>query len=183
MEMLLVVDEHDNVIGEEEKERCHDGEGILHRAFLAMVFDMHGNIVLARRSDSKRLWPGYWDGTVASHVTRGENYLSSTRRRLREEIGLETDLITYLFKFRYQVAYKNAGAEHEICGVTMVERVNPADLSPDPAEISELKLLSLEQLAAEVRDNSGSYTPWLILALDEITKREIPLFATPASRS
>jgi hypothetical protein len=80
---IIVVDEDDNVIGEEDKEKCHDGDGILHRAFLAMVFNRAGELLLTRRSMSKKLWPQYWDGTVASHTVRGEDYEQASRRRLK----------------------------------------------------------------------------------------------------
>lgn len=40
MEHIVIIDEKDNCIGEEEKEKCHDGNGILHRGFLAMVFNI-----------------------------------------------------------------------------------------------------------------------------------------------
>ncbi len=41
MEQIVIVDENDNYIGEEEKEKCHDGSGILHRGFLAMRRGAH----------------------------------------------------------------------------------------------------------------------------------------------
>src|SRR5574340_1522629 len=119
-ELIVTVDELDNVIGTEDKEKCHDGEGILHRAFLAMVFDASGNLILAKRSEKKRLWPGFWDGTVASHLFSDEDYAGASKRRLLEELGLETNSVKYLFKFRYKVGYKNIGTEHEICAVTAV---------------------------------------------------------------
>ncbi len=82
MENIVVVDDNDNLIGEEEKEKCHNGNGILHRGFLVMVFNRDGELFLTRRSEEKPLWPGYWDGTVASHVWRGEDYVHASRRRL-----------------------------------------------------------------------------------------------------
>ena len=39
MQQIVIVDEDDNLIGEEEKEKCHDGNGILHRGFLVMIFN------------------------------------------------------------------------------------------------------------------------------------------------
>ena len=97
---IVIVDEHDDLIGEEERDKCHEGDGILHRGFLVMVFNNMGELLLTRRSEQKRLWPGFWDGTVASHVLRGESYVEASKRRLVEEIGLAEDKVDYLFKFR-----------------------------------------------------------------------------------
>ena len=63
-EYLILVDENDNPIGLEEKVKCHLPNGKLHRAFTALLFDNDGKLVLTRRSPSKMLWPGDWDGTA-----------------------------------------------------------------------------------------------------------------------
>lgn len=171
-ERIVIVDEEDNCIGEEDKEKCHDGEGILHRAFLAMVFNKKGELVLARRSGKKRLWPGFWDGTVASHLFMGEDYEQASRRRLAEEIGLTAGRIQYLFKFHYKVGYEDKGTENEICAVMMVGGIDEKDLVPAHSEISEIRTQRLDDLAREIaesRDKSG-YVPWLILAVERMSK-------------
>ncbi|HID38317.1 MAG TPA: isopentenyl-diphosphate delta-isomerase, partial [Calditrichaeota bacterium] len=37
-EKLILVDENDNIIGYENKNTCHQGQGILHRAFSIFIF-------------------------------------------------------------------------------------------------------------------------------------------------
>jgi isopentenyl-diphosphate Delta-isomerase len=168
-ERIVTVDENDNVIGEEAKEKCHDGGGILHRGFLAMVLNNAGELLLTRRSDKKRLWPGFWDGSVASHVFRGEDYEHASMRRLREEIGLVTDQVRYTFKFRYKVGYNGVGTEHEICAVTIVRGVETDSLFYDRNEISEVRLVDLNALMKAIKRNGHFYTPWLILAMEHIS--------------
>ena len=178
MQRIVIVDENDNIIGEEEKETCHDGDGILHRAFLTMVFNDRGELILARRSDKKRLWPGCWDGTVASHVFAGESYEQASRRRLSEEAGVGPAPVEYLFKFRYHARYKDIGAEHEICAVTAVSGIDAETLTPDRDEISEIRTIRLNALMDEISKDSDSYTPWLVLA---ILRRGQSLFYDSAS--
>ncbi|HYA89110.1 MAG TPA: NUDIX domain-containing protein [Nitrospirota bacterium] len=164
-ERIVTVDENDNVIGEDCKGKCHDGEGILHRGFLAMVLNNAGELLLARRSDKKRLWPGFWDGSVASHVFKGEDYEHASVRRLREELGLVTEQVRYAFKFRYKVGYNGIGTEHEICAVTIVRGIEADNLSYDRNEIAEVRLIDLNVLMTEIKMNRHRYTPWLILAM------------------
>ena len=76
-EFVILVDGNDNPIGKEEKVKCHLPDGKLHRAFTALIFNKDGKLLLTKRSDSKMLWPGDWDGTVASHPREGETYVSS----------------------------------------------------------------------------------------------------------
>src|SRR5207247_9859117 len=61
-------------------------------------FNKDGQLLLTQRSMSKMLWPGDWDGTVASHPRQSETYVSSAERRLPEELGI-TCKLDYLFKF------------------------------------------------------------------------------------
>jgi isopentenyl-diphosphate Delta-isomerase len=168
MERIVIVDEHDNLLGEEDKEKCHDGEGILHRAFLAMVFNGKGELLLARRSGTKRLWPGYWDGTVASHIIKGETYEQASKRRLMQELGLETDDINYRFKFHYKIGYKNIGTENEICAVLTTDGINGSGLHPDSAEISEIRTVGISELMDTIEREEQEYTPWLILAVKHL---------------
>ena len=49
-EYISIVDENDNIIGTEEKMKCHDGGGILHRAFTLMVINSKGEFLLTKRA-------------------------------------------------------------------------------------------------------------------------------------
>ena len=175
MEQIIIVDENDNCLGVEEKGKCHEGDGILHRAFLAMVFNDKGELLLARRSNKKKLWPGYWDGTVASHLFKGEDYAGATKRRLQQEIGLVTDEIEYLFKFQYKIGYKDLGTEHEICAVLKVSGIDPDVINPNNEEISEVKFVDPQILLNKFSDNKMSYAPWFILAMKHLSDRTITL--------
>jgi len=163
-EFLILVDENDNPIGFEEKVKCHLPKGKLHRAFTVLLFDKDGKLLLTRRSQSKMLWPGDWDGTVASHPRKSETYVSSAERRLPEEIGASCKL-DYLFKFEYHVPYKDVGSENEICG-TLIGHVSESfhtKLVED--EISEVKWLSSDELYSDMEKNPQIYCPWMVVAL------------------
>lgn len=163
-EMLILVDSNDKPIGFEEKVKCHLPQGKLHRAFTVLLFDKAGRLLLTRRSKSKMLWPGYWDGTVASHPRKTETYVSSAERRLPEELGSACKL-DYLFKFEYHVPYKNIGSENEICG-TLIGQI---DESFEPKlvedEISEARFADSSELFSDLEKNPQRYCPWMIVAL------------------
>ena len=163
-EFVILVDENDNPIGKEEKVKCHLPDGKLHRAFTAMIFNKQGKLLLTRRSDSKMLWPGYWDGTVASHPREGETYVSSSERRMPEEIGITCEM-SYVNKFEYHVPYKDIGSENEVCGtlIGVVDDFDKSSLIRD--EISETKWISSEELKLEFEQNRDSYCPWMAIAL------------------
>ncbi|MBA4452344.1 MAG: isopentenyl-diphosphate Delta-isomerase [Nitrosopumilaceae archaeon] len=170
-EYLILVDKDDNPIGSEEKVKCHLPNGILHRAFTALLFDKNGKLVLTRRAKEKMLWPGDWDGTVASHPRESETYVSSGERRMPEELGIECKL-DYLFKFEYHVPYKDIGSENEVCGtlIGVVDESSP--FKKIEGEIDEIKWISAEELLLELKSQPEVYCPWMIIALELLDKSE-----------
>ena len=160
----MLVDGNDAPVGEAGKARCHMRDGLLHRAFTALLFDGAGRLLLTRRSASKPLWPGCWDGTVASHPRASESYEEAADRRIPEEIGVRcrTD---YLFKFEYHVPYRDAGSENEVCG-TLAGMVEPgAAVSAERGEVSESAWAEAGELAGMVAKAPELYCPWMLVAL------------------
>lgn len=171
VEYLILVDKNDNAIGREEKVKCHLPNGLLHRAFTAMLFDKNGRILLTQRSSKKMLWPGDWDGTAASHPRESETYVSSGERRMPEELGISCEL-DYLFKFEYHVPYKDVGSENEICGtlIGVIDEDTKLDLIED--EISAVKWVTPSELVIELESNAHIYCPWMLIALALLSKSE-----------
>ena len=56
-ERLILVDPDDNETGFLSKAECHDGDGVLHRAFSVFLFNSNGELLLQQRAAGKRLWP------------------------------------------------------------------------------------------------------------------------------
>ena len=100
MDRLILVDEKDQGVGYLSKARCHEGRGVLHRAFSLLIFNAGGELLIQQRSSSKRLWPLYWSNSCCSHPRGSETMEAATRRRLREELGISCPL-RFLFKFQY----------------------------------------------------------------------------------
>ena len=161
MNKVIIVDENDRIVKFENKERAHKGNGMLHRAILVMVFNKK-EILLARRSRYKKLWPLFWDGSCASHPLPNETYLQCAKRRLKEELGIKCKLLKYLFKFKYKAIYKNIGTENEICKVFICNY--NGDIQPNKKGVSEIKWESINKLKNHIKKNSNKYTPWFKIA-------------------
>lgn len=164
MEYLILVDSNDKPIGTEEKVRCHLPNGKLHRAFTILLFNKEGKLLLTQRSMDKMLWPGDWDGTVASHPRQSETYVSSAERRLPEELGISCKL-DYLFKFEYHVPYKDVGSENEVCGTLIGIVDDPTKIKLVKEEINDIKWNTLDDLLNDIKKSPQNYCPWMIVAL------------------
>ena len=164
-EELILVDEDDREQGYLSKASCHDGDGLLHRAFSAFLFNAAGELLLQQRAESKRLWPGYWSNSCCSHPRRGESMDTATGRRLSEELNLEADL-RFVYKFQYRASYGGLGSEHELCHV-FLGRIDD-DVRANAEEISAIRFTSADELNRELEDNPGRFTPWFKLEWDAL---------------
>jgi isopentenyl-diphosphate delta-isomerase len=156
-EILVLVDESDRVVGHLSKGACHDGEGVLHRAFSLFVFNRDGELLLQKRSEAKRLWPLFWSNTCCSHPREGETMDEAVHRRLRQELGMASEL-HFLFKFQYQASYEDIGSENEICWVYVGVSDDAAE--PNATEISEVRWVSPNELDDEMKASPEMFTPW-----------------------
>lgn len=87
-ELFDVVDERNEVIGQEERGTVH-AQNLRHRAVHVFLVNKHGEVFLQKRSRLKDVHPGRWDSSAAGHLDAGEDYESAARRELREEAGQE----------------------------------------------------------------------------------------------
>lgn len=186
MEQVVLVDSDDHPIGLRGKVEAHLGEGQLHRAFTALVFDSTGRVLAARRSRYKMLWPLVWDGSCASHVRDEESYRSAGERRLLEELGFTCSL-REVDKFIYRSPYKSVGVEYEICATLTGNYQGEVRANPD--EISEWTWADVHELMKAFRASPESHVPWFVLALSRLVLGEqlsppgglpLPIEGTPA---
>lgn len=173
---LIVVDAADNAIGTLSKAACHDGDGILHRAFSLFVFDESGRLLLQRRAPGKRLWPGYWSNSCCSHPRSGESMEQAVGRRLHEELGLDCAL-TKLFSFTYQARFGSAGSEHEHCTV-FVGR-SGEDPTVNANEIDAWRWIDGDALDEELSKDTDDtcFTPWFKIEWERLRSEYVDTIA------
>jgi isopentenyl-diphosphate delta-isomerase len=160
-EALILVDRADRDVGRLSKAMCHEGRGILHRAFSLLIFNDAGDLLIQQRAAGKRLWPLYWSNSCCSHPRSGESMEAATQRRLRQELGIACPL-EFLFKFEYQAQFDATGSEHELCSVFIGRASDP--ITVDPEEILAWRWVSPEALETQLTAHSGDkFTPWFTL--------------------
>jgi isopentenyl-diphosphate delta-isomerase len=159
-EPLIVVDRNDREIGQLDKSACHDGGGVLHRAFSLFVFNPRREQLIQQRAAGKRLWPCYWSNSCCSHPRAGEDMTQAVGRRLFQELGLRAAL-HYVYKFEYVAAYGELGTEHELCSVYVGTTQDEPVINT--TEISDWRWVSPQDLTGELDGHGDRFTPWLKL--------------------
>ncbi|MEE4280952.1 MAG: isopentenyl-diphosphate Delta-isomerase [Pseudomonadales bacterium] len=159
-ERLILVDAQDEPVGYLSKAACHDGDGILHRAFSLFIFNSKGQLLIQQRAAGKRLWPGFWSNSCCSHPREGETMDVAVVRRCEQELGFSTPL-NYLYKFTYQANFQDLGSEHELCSV-YVGRYD-GEPNPNSTEIDAWRWVDPGELDTVLSDPSEPFTPWFRL--------------------
>jgi isopentenyl-diphosphate delta-isomerase len=159
-QLLVLVDTDDNVVGYERKDRCHDGAGILHRAFSAYLFTADNRLLIQQRSARKRLWPLFWSNSCCGHPNPEEEMQLAAQRRVCEELGFVVPL-EFAFKYRYEAGFAPAGSENEYCYVY----VGVLDSLPNvnEAEVADWRLVHADELDRAIERRADGFTPWFLI--------------------
>jgi isopentenyl-diphosphate delta-isomerase len=159
-ENLILVDERNRAIGRAEKWAVHE-RGLLHRAFSIFLVDARGRLLLQRRSRAKYHSAGLWANSCCGHPRPGERTATAARRRLREELGANAGL-RFGFRARYRTELPNGLIENEIVYVFFGRAPESAKpLALNPAEVSAVGWMTLDELDSDLAKHPGRYAYWL----------------------
>lgn len=89
-EILDIVNEHDEVIGQAERDEVHR-TGLLCRLVYVCFYTSTREIILQKRSLTKKNDPGKLTTAASGHVGSGQNYLTAAIREAFEETGVVID--------------------------------------------------------------------------------------------
>jgi isopentenyl-diphosphate delta-isomerase len=165
-EQLILVNSNDAEAGYMDKGKCHDGDGILHRAFSLFIFNRRGELLLQQRGAGKRLWPLYWTNSCCSHPRKGESMPEATQRRLADELGMQARL-EFVYKFSYQARFGDKGSENELCSVFLGRSDDP--VKPNLTEIAAIRHVPTSALEKELQSSPQAFTPWFKMEWDQLS--------------
>lgn len=162
-EYVVLVNPEDTVLGLMEKQQAHIN-GLLHRAFSVFLFNNQGEMLLQKRAAEKYHSPNQWTNAVCSHPRDGESYLEGAKRRVKEELGIETEL-SEKFNFIYKADVGNGLWEHELDYV--FTGTYNADFNLNKNEVEEVRYISMKDLDQEILEHPEQFTEWFKIILEE----------------
>lgn len=89
-EILDVVNEQNEIIGQAERDEVHS-KGLLCRLVYVCFYTPDGGIILQKRSLTKKNDPGKLTTAVSGHVGAGQDFVEAALREALEETGVEID--------------------------------------------------------------------------------------------
>ncbi len=173
-ETVLLVDDRDRFTGRyASRAEAHRGDGLHHRAFVCVLFDRAGRVLLQRRRHW--LWDGLWDLTAVSHVLyrdgRRETYAQAAARALRKEMGILGIRVRKVTGFNYFAKHPTGDAcENEYCAVLVGRYDGP--VRPDPEDVYEYRWMAWEDFVRDVKARPEAYTPWTRLSVEVLAQSD-----------
>lgn len=165
MEHVILVDNNDNEIGTMEKMEAHR-KGLLHRAFSILLFDQSGRTLIQKRAKGKYHSSGLWTNTCCSHPLPGENLATATRRRLKEEMGIDLEP-AFSHSFIYKAKLDKELIEHEFDHIFVGTFEGPPQINKQ--EVEDWKYVDLNWLRQDMEQHPSSYTEWFKLIVNHPT--------------
>lgn len=167
LEEVILVDEKDRQIGVLEKQLAHE-KGLRHRAFSVFVVrdgDEGVEVLLQKRHEEKYHCGGLWSNSCCSHPRLGETLESAAKRRLFDEMGIESFDLQEIGIFHYIATFENGLTENEIDHVFLCYS-NGQACCVNTQEVSVHQWIPIKQLERELSEHPTNYTPWLKPALE-----------------
>ena len=162
IEKVILVDENDNQVGVMPKLEAHQ-KGLLHRAFSVFIFNSKYELLLQKRASSKYHSGGLWTNTCCSHPREGEEILDAAKRRLIEEMGIDTSL-RKVHDFIYKAELDNDLTEHEFDHVLYGIYNEDPIINEDEAD--DFKWIDMDSLNEDIKQNGDNYTIWFKIAFE-----------------
>lgn len=161
---VVLVDAEDQQIGLMPKLEAHQ-KGVLHRAFSVFIFNSKGEVLMQQRAFGKYHSEGLWSNTCCSHPLPLEDTADAARRRLKEEMGMDTD-VHFLYSFLYKSELDKGLIEHELDHVFW--RLSDQKPVLNAQEVADYKYLTPEDLSKDLKIHPERYTEWLKICFDEV---------------
>ena len=155
-ENCIIVDNNDQIIGQDSKVNCHLNEGKLHRAFSVLLFNSSNKLLIQQRADEKITFPSIWANSCCSHPlyqNGEENGIEGAKRaairKLTQELGIEmgsikSENINFVTKMHYKAKADKKWVEHEIDYIFVVKR--DVQINPNSNEIQKTNYVNKKEL-------------------------------------
>ena len=155
VELVDIVDETDNVIGQATKHECV-GKGLAHRASIILIFrgKMHNEMLIQKRSKFIEFPLKY--AFTAGHVKSGETYGQCALRELKEELfkGLAVpSKIALQPLFRTKDIYDGHDEFRQVFST-----VWPGPFYNDRREVESVSFVEIRRLNEDMQKQPDKYT-------------------------
>jgi len=100
-ESVVIVDRDNHIVGAAARREMR-AKRLAHRSTYILVFNSGGELYIQKRTQTKDVFPGYYDVAAGGVVLVGETYEQGAERELEEEMGIRGVPLNRLFDFYFE---------------------------------------------------------------------------------
>lgn len=127
--------------------------GVWHSAIHLLILNKdETKVLLQRRASCKDLFPDYWDVSVGGHISAGETDNETVERELKEELGLTSNDIKFVKKFKDELKDK-VNDNKEVISLYVMHLDNEnVKLQLQKEEVSDAKWFTKEEIETLLKE-------------------------------
>lgn len=162
-EFLNIVDNEDNIIGIETREKIDESGTKNYRVIHILIFSKDNKILLPIRSSSKNYCPNCYEFSVGGHVQANESYEKAAYRELEEELNIKNVKLEEIKHFSpYELNISSF--------TTLYKLVYDGPLKIAKNEIESVKYVSINNLKDLVIKSPNKCTSDFVEIISWLTK-------------
>lgn len=148
-EIVELLDEFGNSTNKPiSKEEAHQ-KGLWHKAIHVLIVNKDKTkILIQKRTKTKKIYPNIWDISVGGHVTYNEDTLTSAKRELEEELGLNPNNyeLKEISKIKESLTPNNLISNEFVTIYLMIEDLDINKIVLQKEEVAEIKWVTKTEL-------------------------------------
>lgn len=157
-EMVDILDENDKIIDTVPRSEMRK-KNLKHASVYFMIFNKKGEILIAKRTMNKDMYPGLYEIPGGS-VSSGESYEETVHRELEEEFQIKDVKIKFLFKFTFKDEKRNDLSLVYSC-------VWDGELTLQEEEVDKAFFVSPEELKKMIKTGEKEFAKHRIILLEK----------------
>ena len=150
MEQFDILDENGNYTGKTESRDFAHSKGLWHRAVVVFLVNSKNQVLLQRRSPSKKKWPNMLDVSAGGHCLAGEFGYQAAIRETAEELGVKVKQKDLTFLGCTKSSFAKGDITDNMFNDYYVAfaNVKPSKIKLQTEEVCEAKYVTLAELKA-----------------------------------
>ncbi len=140
-------------IMKKEAHRTGTWHGSIH---ILLVNKKHDKTLLQKRCETKALYPNTWDIAVGGHIGAGEDDITSAKRELEEELGLDSSKYKLEYIEKNPEMLNNGGviSNEWVSIFVLYADIDINEITLQEEEVSEAKWCSKEELNTFIKEGT-----------------------------
>lgn len=155
-ELIDIYDEKGNNTGKSILKSIAHKEGIWHSSIhILIVSNDKKKTLFQKRNAIKKLYPNTWDIAVGGHISAGEEAITSAKRELEEELGLDSSKynLEYIKTLKEQLNNNGVLSKEFVNIFVIYANIDINDLTLQEEEVEEAKWLTKSEMNELISSN------------------------------